>query len=140
VKNEQLATQIEMYSNAILGFLVVQAIGFSFSFGTNEFFNCTVKTAQYLAHGLAIQFIVVTLVSCYAMYALGRTLLRLSTENFKIVRTIFVAKSIAVVIFTTLPLVLTLAYGVADYPSKFECKKAKQQIAHCTAALPNAPR
>jgi len=43
--SDQLITQIETYSNAIVGFVVLQALAFSFSFGTNEFFNCLVKTA-----------------------------------------------------------------------------------------------
>lgn len=126
MKDEQLITQIETYSNAIIGFVVLQAIAYAFSFGTNEFFNCTVKTATYLAHGLAVHFVVVTVFACYATVALGRILLRLSQENNQVVRRIYISKCVVVVLFTSLPLAITVAYGLLDYPSKHECKQAKR--------------
>jgi hypothetical protein len=123
VKDDQLIVQLETYSNAIIGFVVLQAIAYSFSFGTNEFFNCTVKTARFLADGLAVHFIVVTFLACYATIAIGRLLLRLSQANDEIVRKVYFAKCVAVALFTSVPLVITIAYGVLDYPSKYECKQ-----------------
>jgi len=125
MKDDQLINQLEMYSNAIIGFVVLQAIAYSFSFGTNEFFNCTVKTAKFLADGLAIHFVVVTILACYATITIGRLLLRLSQENREIIRRIYLAKCAAVALFTCLPFVITFAYGVLDYPGKYECKQAK---------------
>ncbi len=126
MKDELLVTQLETYSNAIVGFVVLQAIAYSFSFGTNEFFNCTVKTARFLADGLAFHFVAVTVLTCFATIAIGRLLLQVSQENSAIVRKVYLAKCIAVAIFTLLPLVITVAYGVLDYPSKYECKQTKR--------------
>jgi hypothetical protein len=125
MKDDKLITQIETYSNAIIGFIVLQAIAYSFSFGTNEFFNCLVKTARYLAYGLAAHFLIVTILACYATLALGRLLRRLSQENGEIVGRIYLAKCIVVVLFTSVPLATTVAYGLLDYPSKYECKQTK---------------
>jgi hypothetical protein len=35
MKSDQLITQIETYSNALIAFVVLQAIAYSYSFGTN---------------------------------------------------------------------------------------------------------
>lgn len=125
MKDEQLITQLESYSNAIIGFVVLQAIAYSFSFGTNEFFNCTVKTAKFLAAGLSLHFVLITLLSCVATIAIGRIICRLSQANVEIVRLVYLAKCAAVALFTMVPLVITLSYGVPDYPGKYDCKLAK---------------
>jgi hypothetical protein len=126
MKDDQLITQIETYSNAIVGFVVLQAVAYSFSFGTSEFFNCLVKTAKYLAHGLAAHFLLVTILACYATIALGRLLRRLSPENGGTIGRIYTAKCIVVVLFTSMPLVITVNYGLLDYASKAECKQMKR--------------
>jgi hypothetical protein len=56
MKSDLLIAQIEIYSNAIVGFTVLQAIAFAYSFGSNQFFNCLVKTSRYLPHGLVVHF------------------------------------------------------------------------------------
>lgn len=126
MKSDQLITQIETYSNAIVGFVVLQAIAYSFSFGTNEYFNCLVKTAKYLAHGIAVHFFITTILACYATIALGRLLRRLSQENGAIIGRIYLAKCIVIVFFMSLPFVVTVTYGLLDYPGKAECKQTKR--------------
>jgi hypothetical protein len=126
VKNDQLITQLETYSNAIIGFVVLQALGYCLAFGTNEFFNCVVKTATFLALGLTVHFVAVTLISCYATLAIGRLLCRLSQANGEIVKRVFLAKCAAIGLFTLLPLVITFNYAVLDYPGKYECRVTKR--------------
>ncbi len=125
MNDDKLINQLETYSNAVIGFVVLQAIAYSFSFGTNEFFNCTVKTARFLADGLAVHFVMVTALTCYTTVAIGRLLLRLSQDNVEIVKRIYFAKCVAVALFTCLPFVITVAYGVLDYPGKYDCKQTK---------------
>ena len=45
---EILIKQIETYSNAIIAFVVLQGLAYSFAFGTSAHFNCLVKTAAHL--------------------------------------------------------------------------------------------
>jgi hypothetical protein len=126
MKSDQLITQIEMYSNAIVGFAVLQAIAFSYSFGTNEFFNCLIKTSRYLPHGIAAHFLVGTILTCYAMIALRRLLRRLSKDNSQAVGRIYLAKCVIVIFFTSMPLLITINYGMRADAGKAECKQSKR--------------
>ena len=122
MKNEQLVTQLELYSNAIVGFFVVQALTYSASFGTSELFNCLVKTANYLALGLSFHFLASTALACWAIWSMRKMLLTLSTENLAALRLIYFAKCVVVAVFAALPFTITVAYGVLDYPNKTLCK------------------
>jgi len=118
---EILVKQIETYSNAIVSFAVLQGLAFSFAFGTNAFFNCLVKTSPYLAEGLLLAFLLVAILSAVAIVGLGRALKHLSGEYRGIVNRIYLGKLITLTIFSLVPLVLTMYYGVRDYPTKREC-------------------
>ena len=122
MKPETLVTQIETYSNAIVAFAVLQGLAYSYAFGTNAFFNCLVRTSNYLPEGLAILFGLVTVLSIVAIVALGRTLGRIAGEFRSTVGKIYAGKLIAVVIFSLVPLALTIGYGVRDHPNKAGCK------------------
>jgi hypothetical protein len=89
----EIARQIETYSNAIVAFAVLQALGYSYSFGTSELFNCLVKTSDYLAIGLAVAFVIATVVMAIAVLFLGRTMQSLSGEFAGIVNKIYRAKT-----------------------------------------------
>ena len=121
--SETLARQIETYSNAIVAFNVLQGLAYAYAFGTDVFFNCLVKTSNYLAEGLTLMFTVVALLSIAATMALGRTLQRLAGEHGSLVGKLYAGKLVAVILFSLVPLVLTVAYGVRNYPEKEECKK-----------------
>jgi hypothetical protein len=128
MNSELLIKQIETYSNAIIAFMVLQGLAYSYAFGTNPFFNCLVKTAEHLAEGLALLFGLNMLLSIVATVSLGRALNRISGEFRSTVEKIYLGKLIVVIIFGLLPLVLTYGYGVGDYPNKMECKTA---AGHC---------
>lgn len=120
--SELLIKQIETYSNAIVAFAVLQGLAYSYAFGTNAFFNCLVKTASHLAEGLTLLFALVTLLSIVAIASLGRVLKQISGEFRSVVEKIYMGKLIAVITFSLVPLILTIGYGVKDYPNKMECK------------------
>ncbi|MFO1428555.1 MAG: hypothetical protein U1F76_00210 [Candidatus Competibacteraceae bacterium] len=128
MNSERIIKQIEMYSNAIVAFTVLQALTYSYSFGTSAMFNCLVKTAANLAVGLTVLFIVITFLSVVAVMFLGRTMHQLSGEFGPIIQTIYRAKLIVVIVFSLLPVAITVGYGVRDYPSKFECKTIKKTV------------
>jgi hypothetical protein len=128
MNSEELVKQIETYSNAIIGFAVLQSLAYSYTFGTNAYFNCLVKTASHLAVGLTMMFIVVMLLSVVAIVLLGRTLYRIAGQFGNIVKWIYLGKLIVVVIFGLMPLVITISYGIIDYPSKRECKTEPQLL------------
>lgn len=129
MKNEQLITQIEMYSNAVVGFLVVQAIGYSMAFGTNSLFNCLLKVSEYLAVGMLSHFVLSTIGACVMLDYLRRTIQRLSDENAGILSRIFAAKMIAIVVFSLVPIGITYAYAVRDYPDKLKCEASMYRSA-----------
>jgi len=120
--SETLIKQLETYSNAIIAFTVLQGLAYSYAFGTDEHFNCAVKTASQLAEGLAVLFVLVGVLSAVATIWLGRAVKALAGEFRDTVGKIYSGKVIAIVIFSLVPLVLTVAYGVRDYPGKTDCK------------------
>jgi hypothetical protein len=122
--SDAVSKQIETCSNAIVAFAVLQSLAYAYAFGTNAFFNCVVKTASHLAEGLTLLFALVMLLSIAAMVGLGNALKTISGEFRAIVAKIHAGKLVTVIVFSLVPLVLTFAYGVRDYPAKAECKKA----------------
>ena len=71
MESEQLIGQLETYSNAIVGFAVLQGLAFAYYFGTNAVFNCLVKNAPGLAAILTAVFVLVTVLSIVALRYLG---------------------------------------------------------------------
>lgn len=130
MKNEQLVTQLELYSNSIVGFFVVQALTYSASFGTSELFNCLVKTANYLALGLSAHFFFSTLLACYAIWSMQSLIAKRCKEidEDNVIRKIYFAKCLVVVLFAALPFAITVGYGVMDYPNKMHCKQTVLKI------------
>src|SRR5262245_1623765 len=121
MNQETLVKQIEGYSNAIVAFAVLQGLAYAYAFGTDANFNCHVKTARFLAEGLTFLFVLVTALSIAATVALGRTMQKHSGDYREIVRKVYLGKCIVIIIFNLVPLALTFAYGVLDYPKKFDC-------------------
>jgi hypothetical protein len=107
-------------------------LAYSYAFGTNSFFNCLVKTASYLAEGLTVLFVSVMLLSIGAMVALGRTLAKIAGEFGNTVRRFYLGETIAVVIFSLVPIAITLSYGVRDYAGKGDCKKVPASVSDAT--------
>ena len=123
ITGAELARQIETYSNAIVAFAVLQTLAYSYSFGTNELFNCLVKTANHLAIGLIALFLFVTVLLITAMIFFTGVIDTVSGRFAGIVRKIYIGKLVAVVVFSAVPIIITADYGIVDNPGKYECKR-----------------
>jgi len=121
MKSDDLVNHVELYSNAIVGFCVVQALAFSTSFGSSPSFNCLVKTADHLAEGLIATFLLVMILCIIAMRQLSKTIVALAGRYKNVVRKMYAGKMVVVIVFSLLPISLVLAYGVVEYPSKHTC-------------------
>src|ERR1700722_20291067 len=87
--SSELCKQIDTASNALVAFAVLQGLTYCYTFGTNEFFNCLVKTADSLAWGLIVSFIVGTTVMAIAIWILGKKIVELATSHSQILKTIY---------------------------------------------------
>lgn len=114
MKTEKLIEQLELYSNAITGFVIVQSLGFAFTLGTNTAFACLAFSERFLNLGLAAHFAVSCIVACVALEFLSRSIGRLSSENQALLRKLFIGKMVAVVLFIVVPIAVLLVYGAGD--------------------------
>jgi hypothetical protein len=114
---EQLLRQIETYSNAIVAFAVVQSLAFGYQFGTNELFNCLVRLGPHLQATLSVLFVIVTMLSLYALRFLGSVARGLAEGYGDIVRKMFFGKMIIVLVFNALPLFLVVKYAQPPNPT-----------------------
>jgi hypothetical protein len=123
MKSEEFVRQVETYSNGIVVFTALQSLGYCYSFGTNPMFNCLVKTAKHLAAGLTGAFVITAVLAAAGVTYLGRVIQHLAGEFAPIVKRIYLGKLIAVLLFGSLPAILTLGYGVFGPDNdKAECK------------------
>ena len=72
MRTDKLVDQLELYSNAVVGFLVVQSISFAITFGTNAAFGCEITKYKPLALGLALHFLLTTALGALGVRYLGR--------------------------------------------------------------------
>ena len=111
MKTEALISQLELYSNSIVGFLVIQSIGFAFTMGTNKTFSCLLVTEHGLAGILIFHFVFSTLLATLALIYLSRSIRRLSDENRNLVRWVYRGKAVAAALFAAIPVCLLIGYG-----------------------------
>jgi hypothetical protein len=121
MKTEKLIDQLELYSNAIVGFMVAQSIVFSLAFGTSPSFGCEVTNYKSLAAGLAVHFTLATVLAGVAIMYLKRRMIELSNENADVIRTVFLAKVLVIVAFTIIPVALVSAFGFLAQPGIGRC-------------------
>jgi hypothetical protein len=119
--SDKVIEALETYSNVVVAFMVVQSIGFSFTFGTKPTFTCLVHTADLLATGLIAHFIVSTVLACIAVAIMSNTIQRVATENIGVMKRIYLAKIIVILLFAMIPITLLFTYSIG-YESTFpEC-------------------
>lgn len=127
MKAEKLVDQLELYSNSILGFIVVQSVGFSFTFGTTPAFSCEVTRYKLLAAGLLAHFLLSTLMAAAAIRYLGQKMTELSRENTAIVLTTCRAKIVIVILFALIPMGLVGTFGLFGNPTTGRCAALASQ-------------
>lgn len=118
MRTDKLIEQLEMYSNAITGFVIVQSLGFAFTLGTNSAFACLAFSERFLNYGLVAHFLISCIVACVALAFLSKSIRKLSTENQPLLRKLFVGKMLAVALFVAVPVAVLLVYGTGDATSK----------------------
>ena len=109
----QLIKQLEMYSNAIVSFLVLQGLIFCYQFGANEFFNTSVKCKDALATGLVIVFLATMLGGAYSNGKLAENIVSLSDPDYAdLIKKLYRAKLCVILFFGALPLTVTFMFGL----------------------------
>jgi hypothetical protein len=111
---KQLIQQLELYSNAIIAFMVIQGLTYCYQIGTNEHFSKILKTHVLFSAGLTLLFLVVLILALYANYFLGKKLEELNDEYKQLVKTIYFGKAIVIGMFGFLPFIITLIFGVMN--------------------------
>ena len=125
MKADKLIDAIETYSNVIVAFIVVQSVGFSFTYGTTPNFMCTVHTANHLASGLILHFTLSTILACGAISVMRTNIGRLSTENASTVDKLYRAKLVVVVLFALIPVTLLFAYSIGYEGTMQSCLSSR---------------
>ena len=108
----EIAKQLELYSNAIVAFIVFQGLAFCYTFGTSDKFNSTLKTNISLSVGLAVLFFVTMALALFTNNFLGQKLGNLSGEYGRLVKTVFFGKAVVICLFSALPIIVTVRYAI----------------------------
>lgn len=142
MKTDKLIEQLDLYSNAIVGFMVAQSVAFSFTFGTNVPFGCEITRWKSLAAGLTIHFALSTVVAAWAVLAISRRMCALSPESEKplselgleTLRVAAKAKSAVVALFALIPVGLLVFFGILAQPDIGRCAKPPPSTSTASAA------
>ncbi len=142
MRTEKLIEQLDLYSNAIVGFMVAQSIAFSFTFGTNVPFGCEITRWKALAAGLTLHFVLSTVVSSWATVAISRRMCALSLESespltplgLETLRTSARAKSGVMALFALIPVVLLVFFGILAKPETGRCSPGTPKVALINSA------
>ncbi len=131
MKLDKLIDQLELYSNAIVGFVVVQSLGFAVTFGTNAAFGCEFSRYKWLSVAFIVHFAASTALSACAVRYLEKRIVLLSRqgesplpqEGVDTLRVVCRAKSALVALFAIVPIGLLLFFGVLARPDHGRCAK-----------------
>ncbi len=131
MKTDKLTEQLDLYSNAIVGFMVAQSIAFSFTFGTNLSFGCEITRWKSLAAALVVHFVISTVVAAWAAMAIAERMCALATDTenplsalgLATLRTAAKAKCAVVILFALIPVGLLVFFGLLAQPDAGRCAK-----------------
>ncbi len=106
--------KLELYSNAIVGFVVIQAITFCYNFGTNAVFSDILIRYKILSSILSLATVIVMLLALYANYYLGSAIQKVTEKHRETIKTIYFGKSVVIVIFSALQVGIIVFFGVLN--------------------------
>jgi len=135
MKDDVIAKQIETYSNAIVGFAVLQGLAYSYTFGSNSFFNCRIRTASMLAETVVVMCVLLAILLAGAHWALGRMLVRIAGAHARVVEKLYWGKVVVILLFTLTPAALTYVYGVRSGDRVSSCTDASAHLPTAGGAL-----
>ena len=115
MKNDELSKQVEFYSNAIIGFVVLQGLGFCYQVGTSEYFHIILNTKAWISIGLSFLFFISTITAGVVNQYPGKTIVSLNIEHREILETVFKVKTAIIVIFNLIPFVVTIGFVVRNF-------------------------
>ena len=110
MKDEDLIKQFEFYSNAIIGFFIVQGLTFCYQFGGE--FGKILKNYKYLSYSLSGLLLVVLFGGFLLTHLIGKSLIVLNMEQQLTIRNIYIIKKIIIVLFGIIPLILTIFFAI----------------------------
>ena len=142
MKTEKLVEQLDLYSNAIVGFMVAQSIAFAFTYGTNASFGCEINRYKVLAAVLVAHFVLSTVVACWAVIGLASRMSALSRETeqpltergHETLRIVARAKAVVMTLFALIPVGLLLFFGLLSEPGFGRCSMHANAFVHASAA------
>jgi hypothetical protein len=142
VRTEKLVEQLDLYANAIVGFMVAQSLAFSFTFGTNVPFSCEITKYKLLAVGLIAHFVLSTAVACWSVIAIARRMSELSAasehplteQGHRTLRVAARAKGVVIALFAIIPVGLLLSFGLLGNPDVGRCAKPPAVPCECRPA------
>lgn len=107
---KDLLRQLEVYSNSIVAFHVVQGFSYSYHFGGTEFFNNLVKSNQLLSLILCGVFLFTIVGGVFVNHLIYR---KLSSywEGEGLLSNVYWVKSFVIVFMGMMPLGFTLGYA-----------------------------
>ena len=108
----EIIKQLELYSNAIVAFIVFQGLAFCYHFGTNQMFNETLKKNISLSIGLVVLFLVTMTLALFANHFVRQKLEKLSGEYGQLVKAIYFGKALVIGFFGALPIFVTVLYAI----------------------------
>ena len=111
---EQMSSNLELYSNAIVGFMVIQSLAFCYQFGNPEF-NRIVRTHRALLVFLSAMFALSCVMGLFATEFISRRLQRMNEEYSSLVKSVYRFKQVAIGLFSVLLIVVSLS-GVFGGP------------------------
>ncbi|MCP3666730.1 MAG: hypothetical protein GY696_30250 [Gammaproteobacteria bacterium] len=109
---EIITKQLESYSNGIVIFNVLQGLAYAYYFGSNQVFNCHVKSNPILPILLVSILTIGTIFSVLAIKYLGSKLSAIIGEYEKYINEITFGKMIIVILFGGLNIFLTAFFGI----------------------------
>ena len=114
-ENSFFIKQLELYSNSIIGFIVIQGLAYCYKFGSDKVFSEAVKKTLELSVGLVFALTCTMILALIANYLIGKkTSTMVKEENVDLVKKIYKGKLIAILFFGLLPIAVTFYFAIIE--------------------------
>lgn len=112
-KSFDINSQLELYSNVIVGFVVIQGLGFLYQFGINTAFKDIIQNHPSLSWTLIIIFGCVLVLSLFGNQSISQVLQKkVESSDKQLVRKVFYGKAVVIFLFGVMPIFFVVLYGL----------------------------